>query len=42
MLKPFQEWDEGRIKENDGQHEFKYDIRNFVNLTMCSQHKSKF
>jgi hypothetical protein len=25
-LKQFQEWEEGRIKENDGQGEFKYDI----------------
>jgi hypothetical protein len=26
LLKPFQEWGEGGIKENDGEGEFNYDI----------------
>jgi hypothetical protein len=25
-LKPFQEWEGGEIKENDGEDEFNYDI----------------
>jgi hypothetical protein len=38
-LKPFQEWVEGRIKENGEGGEFKYDItwytvRTFINATM--------
>jgi hypothetical protein len=35
----------GGIKENDERNEFKYDIRNFVNVTMYPQYnnnKNKF
>jgi hypothetical protein len=40
-LKLFQEWGDGRIRENDGGVEFKYDIfdnivRTFFNATMYS------
>jgi hypothetical protein len=41
LLKLFHEWGEGRIKENDGGDEFKYDVRTFVNATMYPQHNIK-
>jgi hypothetical protein len=34
-LKLFQEWWQGRIKENDGGSEFMYDIFDMINLINC-------
>jgi hypothetical protein len=36
LLQLFQEWEEGRIKENDGGGEFKYDtVDIFKNFCKC-------
>jgi hypothetical protein len=40
LLKLFQEWRGGGIKENDRGGEFNYNIRTFVNDTMYPQYNN--